>query len=488
MATKILSAQQIKYVDAYTIEHDPVTPVELMERASRICSEAFIPYLDLSRTIHAFCGSGNNGGDGLAIARILRKAGYDVKIYFVPFGKLTPECSFNKERVPQASEIRSAKELPVIKPSDIIIDALLGAGTSREPEGILRSLITHINKSGATVLSVDLPSGLPADSIPSYTTIINASVTAIFQQPKLVCFLEETYAYLGKWQVIDIGLQEIDDLPVRYFHIDEAGVRKLVRPRKRFSHKGTYGHGLLIAGSKGKMGAAVLSSRSALRSGAGLLTVHIPEIGLNVLQTAVPEAMCETDSSPDHLSEISDLSPYSAVGIGPGIGSHNDSLEVLKQVLASGKPLVIDADALNLLAANQELLKDLPEDSVLTPHPKEFERLAGESTSSIDRLERLIHFAQTWKCTVILKDAITAIATKNGAVYFNTTGNPGMATGGSGDVLTGIVLGLLAQHYDPETAAQIAVYFHGKAGDDAAKEKGQSALIAGDLVNYLKID
>ena len=489
MTRKILSAQQVKWVDAYTIEHNPVTSLELMEHASRQCVEAFVPYLTLKSPVHVFCGPGNNGGDGLAIARILRKMGYDIQAYCVVFGNPTPECIANKERLSLAIDLKSESDIPVIKSTDIVIDALLGVGTSRRPEGILKSVIERINESKASVLSVDLPSGLPADSIPDHDVIIRATVTATFQQPKLVFFLKETLDYAGEWKTLQIGLNEgeIERQATRYYHIDAAGVEKLVIPRARFSHKGTYGHGLLLAGSKGKMGSAVLAARSALRSGIGLLTVHIPGIGLDVLQTAVPEAMCEADPETGHISEAGNTSVYSAIGIGPGLGKEPDSLLALKAVLQSGKPVVIDADALNLLSENQELLEILPEKTILTPHPLEFERLAGASSSSTDRLERLIHFAQTYKCTVVLKDAITAIATRGGQVFFNTTGNPGMATGGTGDVLTGILLGLLAQHYEPEAAAQIAVYHHGLAGDKAAAVRGQNALIAGDLVDYLRI-
>jgi len=490
MATKILSAQQIKWIDAYTIEHKPITSEALMEHASLQCVAAFLPYLSSRSIIHLFCGPGNNGGDGFVIGRILQKMGYDIRMYFLAFGKPTPECAAAKDRALPVNDLFSPADFPDIRPAEIVIDALLGVGTSRKPEGLLQALIQHINNSNAKVLSVDLPSGMAADAVPEHDTIIRAAVTATFQQPKLVFFLEETLPYIGEWKVLNIGLdeQEIERQPARYFHLDAESIRQLIVPRARFSHKGTYGHGLLIAGSKGKMGSAVLASKSALRSGIGLLTAHVPGIGLNVLQTAVPEAMCSSDVKEGYISEAGDLSSYSAIGIGPGLGKHHDSLDVLKAVLLAGKPIVIDADALNLLAEHTVLLEQLPEETILTPHPKEFERLAGASVSSTDRLDRLVHFAQTYRCTVILKDAITAIATKEGRVFFNTTGNPGMATGGTGDVLTGIVLGLLAQGYTVENAAQIAVYHHGLAGDKAAAKHGEAGLIAGDLVEFLAID
>lgn len=490
MPIKILSAQQIRLVDAATIRNEPVSSLDLMERAAQNCLEAFLPYLYLGQPIHVFCGSGNNGGDGFVIARLLKIMEFDVFTWFVTFSEPTPECAANKARATGVVELVTAADFPDLTAGLTVIDALLGTGTSRAPEGVLKALIEHINASSAQVLSVDIPSGLPADFIPEWETAIAAGFTATFHQPKLTFFLKETAVFAGNWRCIDIGLDQkaLDQQNTRYFQLDDAFVTSLVIPRQRFSHKGTYGHGLLIAGSKGKMGAAVLSSKAALRSGIGLLSAHIPAIGLNVLQTAVPEAMCFPDPNEERVSRLfADWEAYSAVGIGPGLGTHDDSLHVLSDVIAHHSTVVIDADALNVLAAHPQLLENLPEHTVLTPHPKEFERLAGNSVSTGDRLDRLVHFAQAYRCTVILKDAISAVATKDGKVYFNTTGNPGMATGGSGDVLTGIVLGLLAQGYSPEHAAMIAVYFHGKAGDAVAAERGQAALIAGDLVESLRI-
>jgi len=476
-------------MDAYTIEQEPITSLELMERAASVCFDAFLPYINFSEPIHVFCGPGNNGGDGFVIARLLSLMRLDVQVWFVPFGELKPDCHANKLRVPSFTELTSIQFLPAIPETCTIIDALLGVGTTRSPQGLLNEVIERINLSGAVVLSVDLPSGLPADEIPTWSMIVKSSVTVTFQQPKLTLFLKESMPYVGKWECVDIGSDqaEINRIKSRYFQLDAKGVEQLILPRDRFSHKGTYGHGLLIAGSKGKMGAAVLAAKASLRSGIGLLTVHLPEIGLNVLQTAVPEAMCSIDQQSDRVSAIQeDLSTFSAIGIGPGMGTHEDAVSLLEKVLQFPN-LVIDADGLNLLAAHPTLLEKLPKNTILTPHPKEFERLAGSSVSSSDRLDRLMHFAQTYQCTVILKDAITAIATKDGIVYFNLTGNPGMATGGTGDVLTGIVLGLLAQGYSPESAAQIAVYFHGKAGDAVAIKRGQMGLMASDLIDALTI-
>lgn len=492
MSHPVFSAGQIKAVDAATIAGEPVSSLHLMERAARACVEAFRPHLSplLQHHVHVFCGPGNNGGDGLAIARMLREVGYHVFVYLVPFKALTPEAEANRKLLTDIHTINGPGDLPEIFPGDTVIDALLGIGAGREPDGILKTVIGHINGSGSGVLAVDLPSGLPADSIPTHETIVKANFTATFQFPKLTFFLPETAGYVGRWGVADIGLsgEAIHSQQTQNFHLG-CLPEQLLLPRSRFTHKGTYGHGLLIAGSKGKMGAATLAAKAALRSGAGLLTVHTPGSGLNVLQVAVPEAMCSIDDYDDHIASFPvRVEAYAAVGMGPGIGKEEDTLFVLRQLLTAHGKVVLDADALNLLAENTALLERLPEQTVLTPHPKEFGRLFGETTDSVERLQLLRESAQKHRCTIVLKDAITAIATPDGNVFFNTTGNPGMATGGSGDVLTGIVLGLLTQGYPAETAAKIAVYFHGKAGDDAAIVHGQNGLIAGDLIQQLRIE
>lgn len=272
------------------------------------------------------------------------------------------------------------------------------------------------------------------------------------------------------------------------FALDES-IRDFVKIRQNESHKGTYGHALLLAGAYGKMGAAVLSAKGCLRSGVGLLTVHVPSCGYQIMQISVHEAMCSTDSHENFLTKSPEFTPYAAIGVGPGIGMDAATANMIKSILVNcTSPLVMDADALNLLSEDNKLLQRLPENTILTPHVKEFDRLAGESKSREERLEKQRAFAQQYNCIVVLKDAETCIASPSGEQFFNTSGNPGMATGGSGDVLTGIITGLLAQGYQPLVAALIAVYFHGRAGDDAAKQKGENALIASDLCDFLKIE
>lgn len=493
MKNKILSADQIKKWDQYTLEKESISSLDLMERAALQFVHAIVPFVHGKPTIHVFCGSGNNGGDGFAVARMLKEKGCPVHIYFIQTGKaLSSECKHNQERISNFKLIATPNEFPKIKTDEIIIDALLGSGTSRPAEGILSELIQYLNHSDAKILSIDIPSGLPADEMPATNSeIIKACFTGTFERPKKTFFMKETAHFAGNWQVLPIGLNPhfLQQQQSIFHYLTEDFFQGIIQPRTKFSHKGTYGHGLLIAGSKGKIGSAILAAKAALRSGIGLLTADIPECGYTILQTAVPEAMCITDYNEDHITRISlDVEKFTSIGVGPGMGIHQGTKSVLETLFSTKlAPLVIDADALNVLAENPDLLDKIPSNTILTPHPKEFERLAGKSANSFERLDLQIGFAQTYQCIVILKDAITSIAFPDGSVYFNTTGNPGMATGGTGDVLTGIITGLLAQGYSPENAALVAVFFHGKAGDTAALQVGENQLIASDLIQYFRL-
>lgn len=272
------------------------------------------------------------------------------------------------------------------------------------------------------------------------------------------------------------------------FILDEK-ITNFVKKRERLSHKGNYGHAIIFAGSYGKMGAAVLASKACLRSGAGLLTANVPKCGYEIIQIAVPESMCLTDENYLLLTTLPDISMFDAVGIGPGIGQDELTVQLLEQVLLNAKEgLVIDADGLNIISSHPHLLEILPPNAILTPHIKEFDRLVGTTQDKMERFKKQKAFCMRYNCVVILKDACTSICNSNGTLYFNTSGNPGMATGGSGDVLTGIVTGLLAQGYDSLLAALIGVYFHGVAGDLAAGDKGYNALIASDIVDRLKVE
>ncbi|WP_026630932.1 bifunctional ADP-dependent NAD(P)H-hydrate dehydratase/NAD(P)H-hydrate epimerase [Dyadobacter alkalitolerans] len=495
---KILNVKQIRELDAYTIENEPVSSVDLMERASNAFVRWFCNQFVNTRPVAVFCGKGNNGGDGLAIARILSSNHYDVQVFIAEYtDNTTPDSQANLARLTdhlQPASIAQKDDFPTLSPQVICIDALLGSGLSRPAEGLLADIIHALNALPNKLVSVDVASGLYTDkSNQKEDPIIEPHFTVSFQLPKLAFMMPQNAKFVGSWHLVDIGLNEefIKNAETPYHYTDKRTAQKLIKPRDKFSHKGTFGHALLMAGSYGKMGAAALSGKACLRSGVGLLTMHIPSCGYDIIQISIPEAMAITDQNAKHLSEVTDLTSYSAIGIGPGVGKDAATVQVVEKLLDSinaddiNARFIIDADALNILSENRHLLEKLPENTVLTPHPKEFQRLAGESKDEFERLQIGIDFAKKHKVIICLKGANTAVILPNCEVHFNSTGNPGMATGGTGDVLTGIVTSLLAQKYEPQTAAILAVYQHGLAGDRAAEQRGQSALIASDLVEHL---
>lgn len=490
---QILTAKQQKQLDEFTIQNEPITSVDLMNRAASTCADEIIQDVlrsEKAKSVILLCGTGNNGGDGFVLLRYFKAVRIPVCCYLVPFGQMSADCRIQYELVKENVLTWDSDLLPEWNEHTIVIDSLLGIGSNRAPENELKEAIEWMNSADCPVYAIDMPSGLPADVLPSHQTVVQADKTFTFHAPKLTFFLPETAAYAGEWKVLDIGLlrnPQIETTPYTWMQRKETN--KLIPPRKRFSHKGTYGHTLLIAGSDGKMGACLLSSEAALRSGTGLLSVHTVAQGKFQLHQYIPEAMAHWDSHENELSgeALPDLTPFSAIGIGPGLGTGNGVLKAVKAVLHSKKACVIDADALNVLAKNPEFLEELHENCILTPHPKEFERLAGTFENSLDRLDLAIRFAQKHQCILVLKDAITAVIHPNGEVYFNTTGNPGMAKGGSGDVLTGIISACLAQQIAPFDAARIAVFHHGLAGDLARNEKGERAMLPRDLIAHIKI-
>ena len=491
LGLRVLSSKHIRELDAYTIRTEPVTSINFMERASRAFVDWFALRVEATKTVGVVCGAGNNGGDGLAIARMLHEWSYPVKVWIVE-GEVSPSVDFtiNLERLPKTIHkilLRTETDEISFEGCDVIIDAVFGSGLSRPPAGLYARVIDSVNGSSALRIAVDIPSGLMADA-PSSGSIIRADYTVSFQLPKLAFFLPESYAYTGEWVLVDIGLNKdfIRSAEARHFYVRLKDVRKMIKPRGKFDHKGTFGHALLIAGSYGKMGAAVLAARAALRAGLGLLSVHIPGSGYEIMQSAVPEAMVHVDSQPQWFSSVPDLTPYSVLGIGPGLGQNESTRAALVKTLETfEKPLVLDADALNIIGAHRDMLKLIPPGSILTPHPKEFERLAGRWENEFERLEMLRQLAVTLKAIVVLKGAYTAIADEKGLIYFNSTGNPGMATGGTGDVLTGLLTSLLAQKYTSVEAAVIGVFIHGLAGDLGVLECGMEGLIASDVVDNI---
>lgn len=488
---KILNAKQIRNVDEYTIEHEPISSINLMERASREFVNWFVQRFDAGKKVGVVCGTGNNGGDGLAIARMLLDWGFPVKVWVVR-GKTseTEDFTTNLKRLNGKSEvfeITNEADQGLFTDRQVLIDAIFGSGLSRPTEGIYAQAIRCINKSDAVVVAVDVPSGLSIDG-PSSGDIVEADVTVTFQLPKLSFLLPNSYKYTGDFKVLDIGLskEKIKSETSTYFQITAKDCRKILQPRKKFDHKGTYGHALIVAGSLGKIGAAVLASRAALRAGAGLVSVHIPRCGYNVIQSSVPEAMASVDRQEDFISEVNNLEKISTIGIGPGLGKHGETAEGIKKMFeVFKKPVVIDADALNIIAENAKIREIIPHGSILTPHPKEFERLVGSWDDDFEKLHKLRLLAAELNSIIILKGAFTTIAEPDGKVYFNSTGNPGMATGGTGDVLTGVLTGLMAQFYSPIKAAILGTYLHGLAGDLAAEDKGTDSLIASDLIENL---
>jgi ADP-dependent NAD(P)H-hydrate dehydratase / NAD(P)H-hydrate epimerase len=493
---KILSISQIREADNHTIENEPISSVDLMERAASKCFNWILSHIAADKPLAVFCGTGNNGGDGLVIARLLAQKKRTVEVFIVRHAEKTSgDFEINYKRLIQnpkvhVTDIRSENDFPSLSGETVIIDAIFGSGLSKPVTDWVADLIKHINKiKNSKVIAIDIPSGLfGEDNSGNNGAIIKACITLTFQSPKLSFFFAENEPYVGDWMVLPIGLQT-DFIPltdIKSWFLERDDCRELLKPRKRFSHKGTYGHGLLISGSYGKMGAAVLASRAALRAGAGLISAHIPAKGYQIIQTAAPEVMASIDNDENCFSELPDIKPYNAIAIGPGIGTEDKTQRALKVLIQETKlPLIFDADAINILSENKTWLAFLAPNSILTPHPREFERLAGKCENAYDRWQKQIEFSRKFNVYVILKGAFTSITCPDGTTYFNSTGNPGMATGGSGDVLTGILLGLKAQGYNSIETCLFGAYLHGLAGDIAAKQKGQDSLIAGDITESL---
>ncbi len=492
---KIFYSQQVREADEYTIKNEPIASIDLMERAATRLTEWLLSFFGSGNYV-VFAGPGNNGGDGLATARLLAENGSSVKVYDLNFTeKRSPDFKVNYDRlvnmgiVPE--KINDISDFPDMDEDAVIVDAIFGSGLSRPVRGLPADVIKQINRLDNPVVAVDIPSGLFGEdntgNVPEH--IVRADYTLTFQYPFLSFLLPENENFVGNWTVLDIGISReyIDKTKADYYFVEEQDAAALIKDRALFSHKGTFGHGLLVAGSYGKMGAAVLAAQAAVRAGLGLLTVHLPKVGYQIMQTAFPEAMISIDLSDSYVTEVPELNSFDALGFGPGVGVQKEALMVLARLLETKKPVVIDADGLNLLAQHKDLLKLLHDKVILTPHPKEFERLYGQSAiNGYERLQQLRDFAFGHNVTVVLKGHYTAIAVpEKETVYFNSTGNPGMATGGSGDVLTGIILGLLAQGYTEKDAAILGTYIHGLSGDISLEYESYESLIASDIINNI---
>lgn len=490
----ILSSEQTRDADAYTIEHEPIASIDLMERASqRFCTwfRGKFPVSTVGQ-LHVFCGKGNNGGDGLAVARILAGRGYNVAVYLLDEDTTgSDDHLVNLHRLDALPSVNKTTALGsvvenVIYQQGIIVDALLGSGLNKPLQGDLLSIVEKLNTLDTTRVSIDIPTGLFADA-PTDGVCFKADYTFSFERPKLAFFMAENASSVGEWHYGGIGLDKdyLESLNGSYHFITADQI--YLKPRPKHGHKGTFGHALLVAGSYGKMGAAVLSAKACLRSGAGLLSVSVPKQGVNVMQTSFSEAMCVPNKGEEHITTaVNDLGSYDTIGIGPGLGHHTETRKALETYINKfDKPMVFDADALNILGAYANLRESIPKHSILTPHPKEFMRLFGPTKNSFERLELLKRKATELQAIIVLKGAHTAVALPNGEVWFNTTGTPAMATAGSGDVLTGIITGLLAQGYAPEDAARYGVFVHGLAGELSELENGEAGTVSGDIVSCI---
>ncbi|MDR1003492.1 MAG: NAD(P)H-hydrate dehydratase [Prevotellaceae bacterium] len=495
---KIFPTSGIKQLDACTIEQEPIQSIDLMERAARALTAAITERCDADTPCVVFAGPGNNGGDALAVARLLAARSYRVAVYlFDPQESLSPDCLANKERLlaeaPAVAfhHVTSRFVPPALTATDIVIDGLFGSGLNKPLAGGFAAVVKYINASPARVIAIDISSGLMGEdnSYNVRTGIIRAHLTLSLQLPKLAFLFAENEEFVGEWQLLDIGLsrEAIGNTDTDYYLTDAGEIHRLLKPRGKFTHKGNFGHALLIAGREGMAGASVLSARACLRSGVGLLTVHVPQCNNAIVQTAVPEAMTQLDADDTCFAcAPGDTERYQVVAVGPGIGQAAETEEALLELIDTCQvPMVIDADALNILGQRRDYLARLPQGSILTPHPKELERLVGVSQNSYERLMKARKLAQTAEVCIIVKGHYSCVVTPQGKCYFNPTGTPAMATGGSGDVLTGILTALLAQGYPAESAARLATYVHGRAAESACPGQPYLGMTAGDIVSHL---
>ena len=493
---KIFISEKVREIDTYTIENEPIESINLMERAATQITAWLMERFGNEHPFIVFAGPGNNGGDGLAVARLLAGNNYNVRVCVVRISdKMAPNAQINHERLHSLSQVQvfqvaNESDLPELRENEIVLDAIFGSGLTRPAKGLAAQAIQWINKQSNKVIAVDIPSGLFGEDNTgtSGAPIVQADQTVTLQFPFLSFLYSENEQFTGNWSVVPIGLhpEAIEKTETSYQLVEPFQVRGMLRSRRHFAHKGSFGNSLLISGCYGMMGAAVLAGKAALRAGSGLVTVHVPRLGYQIVQTALPEALISIDESDIIFSGIRDLAPFQAVGVGPGLGCKPNTRQALYDLIKNSKvPMVIDADALNIISTNKEWLNALPKNTILTPHPKEFDRLAGDSASGFERNRKQVEMAGKYKIIIVLKGAYTSVALPDGTCYFNSTGNPGMATAGSGDVLTGIILSLLGQKYSPENAALLGVYLHGLAGDLAAGITGEEAVIASDIIEHI---
>lgn len=493
---KVLTNEQIKYLDQQTLARQNISSEALMERAGTtfvhwLCS--LYPHIEQPFCI--YCGTGNNGGDGLVIGRLLIQKLYRVRFIICHLSnKQSLDFQLNLIKLNRIHDFTLAHLYSEDEPifpvgNEVVIDAILGSGMNKPLDPFWQSFIHKINQVANPIVAVDIPTGMNSDDYTPYECL-NAAHTMAFQVPKKAFFFSENYSRVGEWVLGHIGLDDtcLADLDSSTFTVDKDDLIAWLIHRSLFDHKGTYGHALIIAGSVGKVGAAILAAKSVLKSGAGLSTVLTPGPVVPIIQCALSEVMCLPGNHDSYLTQHfnHNLEGYDALGIGPGLGTESSTAIFLEHILTDygHKKMVLDADALNIIALHK-LHHLIPRGSILTPHPKEFERLFGSTKNSFERHELQKSMAKRYACIIILKGAFTCTAMPDGTAYFNMSGNPGMATAGSGDVLTGMITSLLAQGYSSEYAALIAVFLHGLAGDLAVIDKSLEALVAGDIIEYI---
>lgn len=495
---KIFTSQQINDLDRYTIDHERITSLDLMERAAKAIAQAIASLWTTDTPMVVFAGPGNNGGDALAVARILADQGYKISVYlFNIHDHLSDECQANKVRLLEKKRLTDFKEIsvnfdpPMLEKNMLIIDGLFGTGLNKPLAGGFASLVKYINQSPSKVVSIDMPSGLMTEdnTYNIKSNIIRADLTLTIQNKKLSMLFADNQQYLGQLRILDIRLSQeyIAKTDTQYRIVEENDIRRIMLPRNDFAHKGMMGHALIVAGSYGMAGAAILTSRACMRSGAGKVSIATPRRNYAIMQTTIPEAILKIDHEETYFSEALPTEDYDAIGIGPGIGQHeNTAIALIAQIRRAQCPIVVDADALNILGNHRAWMQQLPRDIILTPHPVELDRLTGmQSNGGYEQLSRARDLAEKVKGYVILKGHYSALCMPDGKVLFNSTGNSGMATAGSGDVLTGIITALLARGYGQAEACTLGMYMHGLAGDLAAKDIGKESLMASDIIKYL---
>lgn len=494
---KIVSAKEMQQADRFTIKNEPVASKDLMERAAGACVKSLLNNPISAGPFLICCGPGNNGGDGLAIARLLSERNQQVTaLLLAPGSQLSDDCKVNRDRLEDSypGRLIECEQLPSgfsIPEGVIVVDALFGTGLSKPLASPFSDLVNLINRSGPRIVSIDLPSGMYSDrsSIAPDCTIVKASRTLTFQFLKQAMLMGENAPFLGEIEILNIGLlpETLSGMDIRWEMTEPSMLKKFLKPRNPVSHKGNFGHSLLAAGSKGMMGAAIMAARAHIRSGAGLLTLLVPETTEAIVHGAVPDAMVETydTASGNRVTEHLKWSDY-CIGAGPGLGTSDASVTILKTLFnKASRPMVLDADALNILSLNPEMLKQVPQSSILTPHPGEFRRLAGGWKNDFEKLALQKSKSKEWGHYILLKGYRSSMATPNGFLYFNPTGNPGMAKGGSGDVLTGLLTGLLSRGYTPLETMLLGSWLHGRAGDLAAEKLSIEGFCAGDLPDFL---